>query len=386
MYHLTLTSNRGGGGFEDARFIKHVLQVRASSQWFCVDKNESRVRAEVPIPFRGFTLTVMCPTSMELHHIEVKILPKIQQTYSLPPVVSYHVQPQVDCARQRMNAQQQATHPPPNIVACTLIKGDVPRKILLEWIEYHRMIGIEHFMVYMHEPYRSNLPKLTYVEYIPFDVEGDVVQNAPFLFQLSQQNDCLARARALGSKWVVTHDVDEYIHVMASPTNSTTDMVYLENTADMENTGPVSLLSILEKAVGEKPGMGAVYLTEAHFGQLFQEEGTLANGTTGLDGVNYNNSPPSLVMDYVYRGPLLEGGGKVIMRPENVKYTSVHRVLSGGPMERIDPSVVRLHHYHRPHLRPQGKSRDLLDTSLRDGYRDRLAERLKELNSTLKER
>ena len=376
MYHLTFTSNRGQGGFREARFVRDVFQVRTAHQWYCIDKNESRVLAEVPLPFHGYTLTVICPTSMELHRIEATILPKTQQAYSFPPVVSYHVQPHVDCARQRMHTQQQqqqqATQQPPNIVSCTLIKGDVSRTILVEWIEYHRMIGIEHFMVYMHEPYRSNLPKLPYVEYIPFDVEGNVVaQQALFLFQLSQQNDCLARARALGSKWVTTHDVDEYIHVMPLPTNSTA-------------VGPGSLLSILEEVVAAKPEIGAVHLTEAHFGQFFQEPGTsLANATT--TGQLNGNSPaaPSLVMDYVYRGPLLGAGGKVIMRPENVKYTFVHEVVSGGPNEPIDPSVVRLNHYRRPHLPPIEKSRDLLDTSLRDGYRDRLAQRLKELNSTL---
>ena len=375
MYHLTFTSFRGQGGYKEAAFVRNVFQVRGGRQWYCIDQNQSRVRAKVPIPFHGHAVTVMCPTSMELHRIEAKIHSKVQETYSLPPVVSYHVQPHVDCARQRMHTQQQQQqqqqqHPPPNIVACPLIKGNVPRTILLEWIEYHRMIGIEHFMVYLHEPYRSNLPNLSYVEYIPFDVEGEVVQKAVFLFQLSQQHDCLARARALGSKWVATHDVDEYIHVVALPTNST---------APVESTGPDLLLSILEKTVAEKPSIGVVLLMEAHFGQLFPEQGTLANGTAGLDGVN---SPPSLVMDYVYRGPLQETGGKVIMRPENVKYTSVHSVVSGGPNEPIDPSVVRLNHYHRPQLPPHGKSRDLLDTSLRDGYRDRLAERLKELNST----
>ena len=94
--------------------------------------------------------------------------------------------------------------------------------------------------------------------------------------------------------------------------------------------------------------MGAVYLTEAHFGQLFQEEGTFANETGLLDGANYNNSPPSLVMDYVYRGPLLEGGGKVIMRPENVKYTShaisaLPRIMASNKLQYRQRELSSMH-------------------------------------------
>ena len=366
MYHLTFTSFRGSGKFTEAKPIRGVFQHRFGQKWYCVDKNQSRVPAQVPQPCQGYTLTLICPTSMELDQMQVEIRRRWQQKFSYPPVISYNVQPHVDCARQRMHTSQRATHPQPNIVACTLIKGDGPRKILPQWIEYHRMIGIERFMVYLHEPYQSGLPKLPYVEYIPFDVEGQVVQKAVFLFQLSQQHDCLLRARAMGSKWVATHDVDEYIHVMG-----------LNSTAD---NASVSLLSILEKAVVEKPGLGAMRLSEANFGRrLSPEEGAFVNGTAGFNGNNYNNSPPALEIDYVYHGPVLATGGKVIMRPENVKYTSVHELVSGGPEERIDPSVVRINHFKRPHLYREG--RRYLDTSMRDAYRDRLFDRLKQLRT-----
>ena len=367
MYHLAITTGRGVGRMPELKSLGRVFQGRLRPQWYCVDKNESRLPAEVlqPFPKYGQMLTLTCPTSMELHQIQADLHPHWRK-FSYPPVISYHVQPHVDCARQRMatlRTSRKTTHTAPNIVACTLIKGGVSRKILHEWIEYHRMIGIEYFMVYLHEPYQSSLPNLTYVEYIPFDVEGEYIQAAKFLFQMAQQNDCLTRSRALGSKWVVTHDVDEYIHVVAPPPNST---------ADMKNN--TTLLSILEEAAAENPGMGAFHLSEAHFGRQTLEERAFVNSTAGLEGDNYTSSPPALVMDYVFHGPLLEGGGKVIMRPENVIYTTVHEVVSGGPNERMDPSVVRLNHYYRPHLHL--KERRYLDTSLRDAYRDRLFDRL----------
>lgn len=377
MYHLSFTTNRAVGKVQEIKLLRRVFQKRHGPPWYCVDQNKTRVKAQVPRPFsaRGHILTIVCPTNMELDQIQVDLDPK-WAIFSYPPVLSYRVQPHAHCARQRIGTSPPTTRhdAAPHIVACTLIKGNVPRTLLPQWIEYHRMIGIERFVVYLHEPYQSGLPNLPYVEYIPFDVEGPVVvQKAKFLFQLAQQNDCLMRSRAMGSKWVVTHDVDEYIQIMGQ-------------------NDSVSLWSILEQALVANPTMGALLLTEAHFGHKLQEKDDQDDDGGNVSAIEiplyYYNNASRFMMDHVYRGDYIEGGGgKVIMRPENVRYTDVHQVSSGGSNQRMDPGIVRLNHYNRPHLVRRKRSKDgvqnfvILDTSLRDAFRTRLSARMEQLRA-----
>jgi len=81
---------------------------------------------------------------------------------------------------------------------------------LKEWIEYHRLIGVEHFLLYNHqssdewqavlEPYLND----GLVEVIDWS-------HAPFAIpkaQVSAYNDCLRR---LSSEWIAFIDIDEFI-------------------------------------------------------------------------------------------------------------------------------------------------------------------------------
>ena len=375
--------------------LKRVFFDRYT-RWSCVDKNGRRVRADLVRPFatrggRGLPLTVLCPMSMELDLIHVEVARKWRKeggAITYPPLISYNVQSYAECALQRARAGGAPPPPsPPAILACAVIKGDVPRKMLLQWIEYHRMVGIQKFLVYVHEPYRSSdWPNLMYVEYVPFDVEGGRISrtdDSEFLFQLAQKNDCLHRARAMGAEWVTTHDVDEYLQTMADKQE-------------------MQLSSVLDQAFStastDKDGRGALLVQQTHFGRRVPQEeeeddrNNNNNKTAPLlqhennNYLDYYDNASLLMIDHVHRGSFSDVGGKLILRPESVRYIGVHKVLSGVSAETIPHSILRINHYRRTHLLHQ-RDRDedvnmqprQLDSSLRDAYRNRLAQRLEEL-------
>lgn len=99
------------------------------------------------------------------------------------------------------------------LAVCAIFQDEAP--YLKEWIEFHRLLGVEHFYLYNHrsrDHYREVLK--------PYILSGLVevfdkpkVANRIKIFNRLQckcYNECLAKARGV-SKWVAFIDIDEYL-------------------------------------------------------------------------------------------------------------------------------------------------------------------------------
>eukprot|EP00277_Geminigera_cryophila_P017367 CAMPEP_0179445836 /NCGR_PEP_ID=MMETSP0799-20121207/29273_1 /TAXON_ID=46947 /ORGANISM="Geminigera cryophila, Strain CCMP2564" /LENGTH=248 /DNA_ID=CAMNT_0021234259 /DNA_START=923 /DNA_END=1669 /DNA_ORIENTATION=- len=92
------------------------------------------------------------------------------------------------------------------------LDGNETGSMLLPWILYHRMQGVEHFLIYTEYPISSNQ-----TEILRPLVEAGIVSllnwlwptKLGFSMQQAQQNSCLYQMRGI-SKWVALHDIDEF--------------------------------------------------------------------------------------------------------------------------------------------------------------------------------
>jgi Glycosyltransferase family 92 len=100
-----------------------------------------------------------------------------------------------------------------NLAICAIFQDEAP--YLKEWIEFHRLIGFEHFYLYNHRsqdnyreelsPYiESGLVELKNVNKIATDIE---VFNP---LQCKCYTECLIQARG-ACKWLAFIDIDEYL-------------------------------------------------------------------------------------------------------------------------------------------------------------------------------
>lgn len=100
---------------------------------------------------------------------------------------------------------------PYNLAVCAIFKNEEPW--LKEWIDYHRVLGVEHFYLYNNnstdrfaallEPYINK----GIVEIIDWNFSGGAFEP----IQTAAYNDCL-QMRAYGqAKWVAIIDIDEFI-------------------------------------------------------------------------------------------------------------------------------------------------------------------------------
>lgn len=100
-----------------------------------------------------------------------------------------------------------------NISACTIFRDEAP--YLKEWIEFHRLLGIEHFYLY------NNLSQDNYLEVLQPYIDARIVEliewnyNASNLqewdgIQIGAYNDGLSRAKKR-TKWLAILDSDEFL-------------------------------------------------------------------------------------------------------------------------------------------------------------------------------
>jgi hypothetical protein len=212
------------------------------------------------------------------------------------------------------------------IGACTSIK-DV-RKSVEQWVEYHRIIGIEHFWIYVNEPWNElkSLPQRPYITYIPYGYSmgnhhGKEKKKLKYynFFQSIAEMDCIYRSKSLGFDWVAMHDVDEYIQVMSNSTQNKPALKgFLDSFPNHENIGAVTMNSI-------------------PFGRNTQ--------------VERKNETGPLIMDYVWRNQknpsdVKWGRWKNIINPRNVEYFFVHYIFKGGKQVRLNAGTqMRVNHY-----------------------------------------
>jgi hypothetical protein len=131
------------------------------------------------------------------------------------------------------------------LAMCTMFKNEAP--FLKEWIEYHRMIGVEHFYLYNNDsdddfdavlkPYiEKNIVELIDWHSCPEHGSWDRKYDTFIPYQISAFNDCF-KNRALGkSQWVAVIDVDEFI----VPLYGKESLIYFLDDKAANNVGSVS--------------------------------------------------------------------------------------------------------------------------------------------------
>jgi hypothetical protein len=282
----------------------------------------------------------------------------------------YDVRPYLACDELELSMGAPPLPPPQvNIGACVMTKS---RHMVEQWIEYHRLIGIHHFWVYINEPLDNlrNLPQRPYVTYVPFNYHWDDHQkNSKYknynVWQEALQMQCVYRAKRNKLDWVTTTDIDEYIRVMSPPQHSSTALPPLQHLLD---------------GIPNQDKIGGLILNSVPFGsnQL-------------LKPVNKTNN--TLVIDHVWRNKQdLEkyawARWKMIYKPQNTWDVGIHYLFRGGPQKRLNmTSQAFLQHYK---LADRGvfqgsPSTLLMDTELRDQYRDRVLVAMGQTIAKLKE-
>lgn len=260
-------------------------------------------------------------------------------------------------------------------VVCTMIAGH--HWELTQWMEYHRLIGFQHFLIYLNEPYEpETLPNATDITYIPWNFTrlGD---KGAIPHQAVQQMDCIQRAQARNVTWLALLDVDEYFQIMTkiNPNNN--------NSTNEEGT----TLDEILKSHEIDPQMGGLQIPSWFFGENIHDENHRTISTTtptalNVDSVQTQHS--QLMIDSVWRGRFSYGQGrpaagreKMIVRPRQVVYFACHKIVVGGPM-KAEPRI-RMNHYKTrekgvyPNSLP---SQIVRDESFRDTYGPILRKRL----------
>ena len=287
------------------------------------------------------SVTIQCPQPQRIDSVTI---------YNL----TYRVGAHVDCER---NHPLRQPAPGTNLVGSVLVfrhKAAHAAQIL-DWIEYHRMIGYQHFLVYLIHNYPDQVdpllfPNLPYVTYIPYNVLTDEdfgQENAIYTYQPGIQVDALHRARAAGVQWLAYNDADEYVQQLGL--NSSSSRTRLD------------FSSLIDK----DPTMGDLSLATWSFGN---EKGVTKRRRHE--------------MCYVWRSveSFAKARRKSIVRTAHVDYYSIHQVTLGTHTVMADPRALRINHYKRPHhgpfVRHLQNMTTVKDTSLPDMYLTRLRNRL----------
>ena len=265
-----------------------------------------RVENGAPLPdIRNVTVTVTQPTGA------VHIYPNAQ--FCSYPRPEHWVDDRIRSQPRRGFQARYRTHPV-TLAACTMLRTDLVRfgvsnaQLVLEWIAYHHLQGVQHFLIYPNEdpaPARRLLA--------PYIAEGlvDMVDwewRAPgFQHQPAHVNSCLYRYRGL-AQWVAVLDVDELLQPLAPGD---------------------TVRAIVER---RDPAIAALRVASVWF--------FACHGCPPGDG--------ALQMErYPYRSAAAEPArSKCLARPENVRTYIIHMPSAGGRVAAANPArLLRLNHY-----------------------------------------
>ncbi len=198
-------------------------------------------------------------------------------------------------------------------------------KFLIEWIEFHRLVGFRKFVIYNTTDTNNRLASVlgAYIDKHPNIV--DVIQwNFSSLgvkdifsfryFQVEAIHDCLIRYGDQ-SEWLGMFDLDEYI-VPFPPYETVVD--YLHKHFGRRQIGSVNLWSLF-------------YCTKNTDKYLPEEEDL--NRLT--------------IERFVVRAPEIyrRGRQKYLYRPRFVQYLTIHVQLIGLPMNQTTEDFITLAHY-----------------------------------------
>ena len=170
--------------------------------------------------------------------------------------------------------------PPLRLAACTMFRSTLRRNkvLIVEWVAYHRLQGVEHFYVYANED-----PALSRAALAPYIAEGlvDVVDwrwNVPrsnttgWARQHPQLHSCIHRYRGLAA-WVALFDADEFFQVLLPPRSA--------------GAGAMTLRTFLDE---QSPMVGALAADMFYFAECgVVDDSTLVTQACALHAVSYSH-------------------------------------------------------------------------------------------------
>jgi hypothetical protein len=310
-------------------------------------KNRGRIYVQLDLP--AFSNGTSVPgSSVPVELWPSLIAPADNKTVEIP---IYDLQLMVKCDKLEKD------NPPPSHVklgACVRFQGQ--HELVAQWIEYHRLIGMQHFWLFLNEPFDiQDLPQADDITYVPYNFAWRDHANHSALepdffganfWQTTAQNQCLYRLKRYGLDWFTTLDLDEYI--------------WIDELRSMESTDSPPLQKFLSKFEHQKD-IGALEIGGWGFGRNKELEP--------------KNKTYELVVDYTYRSREPAGGRvKCLYQAQVAEDISVHWVYKGGRTISLNISEIRLNHYKRPHDGVfRGRESELrADSSLPDKYRERI--------------
>ena len=270
--------------------------------------------------------------------------------------------------------------PPVPLAACTMVKSGLRRygrpnaELLAEWLAYHRLQGVDHFLVFAHEdaaPLRRRLaPLIDEGLLVVVDWESPphprpgAHRGADFVpFQFLQTTSCLHRYRGLAG-WVGLLDIDEFAQPLAPGATVRSAVLAAADTADA--------------AAAAAGGGGAPVAALRMAGVYFFSRDGRPRGGSGLATQRH------LARDARWRFPV----GKCFARPGRVRLYQQHGPAAGGgggAVVDLDPErVLRFNHYRNIRL-SSGPVPDDSMTRYRAGIEAQLAvlgARLRAANGT----
>jgi hypothetical protein len=217
------------------------------------------------------------------------------------------------------------------IVLSTMVKNE--DNYIIQWIEYYKMLGVQHFVVYdnkngdkskFHDYFveskdkDSNL-RLVLEKYIQ---QGDVLLidwPFDFKFQMSQQTHSIQAFKQ--SKWIGLLDVDEYINI---------------------KTEDCTLGSLFDRSIGafDKDNIGGFMILS----KFFHNPDKIPE--TGYNFLSCYNCGDILFNIYE----------KLFVNPKAVENFSCHRITNGCDHILLDHNQISINHYFFLNKLDRGKT------------------------------
>jgi hypothetical protein len=199
---------------------------------------------------------------------------------------------------------------------CAIYRNEAP--YLEEWVEFHRLIGVERFYLYNHASSDD------YAEVLRAYVEQGIVEVHDWPAEMSEAqvpayNDCLERHRD-DSRWIAFLDIDEFLF---SPTGKTVPEILAE--------------------YEELPGVGVnvvIYGTSGHV--------VKPNGLVIENYVRRRREPPKNVKKVVLDPTRTSHcrGAHSFAHPGTVTSDENKQPIYGPYTTTFSVSRLRIHHYY----------------------------------------
>jgi Glycosyl transferase family 2 len=289
------------------------------------------------------------------------------------------------------------------IAAMTSIRGSQARALVEPWVEYHRLVGVDHFWIFINDHWDTALGRLPirqYITYVPCDYcrtsTNTSSSTLPFHvcasgrnhWQQGQNLEALYRAKQYNLDWLLLIDVDEYLHVVPPNNNNSTIQSTTGNNKPLRDFIDTTQNNYANK----NDSIAGFYFKSIPFGRnAYNVSGDNETSTAATtEFANHQTTTPTatndmqqLLLDYTWRSnrtwdDYTWGRRKQLIQPRHVRSVGVHDILSqhiGGHHDDdnnnantastiilwLDAATqMRLHHYKNPHLgvfEPDGKVR-----------------------------